>query len=451
MLFTEKYRPRRLSDMAGNQEPVEKARRWALGWEGGKPEQPLLIHGAIGTGKTSLAFALAGEFGWELVEMNASGLRDEESINKIAGMAGSSQSLSGKRKLILIDDVDGLQAKADKGGASAITKLLETAKQPVMLTCHDAWDRKLGAIRGLCTKLEFKKINSGAVATVLRKISVMEKLNATEELIAKISGACGGDLRSAINDLHAFNQTAERDREKNIFDTMRNLFKGTKYSDLRKTTSDSDTEHDTLKLWIDENIPAEFETAEEIALAFDRLSRADIFDARISMRQYWGFLRYSSDLMSAGVSLSRSKTTPKFVTYSFPAFLRSMGATKASRAMKRKIGAKLGKVLHCSSRDAEVYFSLVSDECDKDVTAVKSLYGLEDEEVGFLIGKSEKDIAALAEGQENRRRKSEEEKEKSEGKGKISKKKELAKSDEKKTEHAEGHEKKIACKLSDFC
>jgi len=397
MLFTEKYRPKRLSDLAGNPESIEKIRRWAIGWDHGTRGQPLLLYGAIGTGKTAVAYALAEEFGWDMLEMNASGLRDEESINRIAGAAGESLSLSGKRKLILLDDVDGLQGREDRGGAGAIASLLESSRQPIILTAHDLWDKKLSGIRASCVKLEFKRINSASVTAILRKVASEEKFHATEELITKISSGCAGDMRSALNDLQAHNQSGERDREKTIFEAVRAIFKSTTYSDARKASYNIDEDKDTLKMWIDENIPIEYETATEIAAAFDNLSRADIFDGRIFKRQYYGFLRYSSDLMTAGVALSRGSTPPRFVNYQFPSYIRTMGATKGSRGMKKKLGEKIGKITHCSSGDAEVYFNLIKNEAEKDICAIIALYGFEEDELAFLLGKTEKDISSMIE------------------------------------------------------
>lgn len=116
MLWSDKYRPKTLEQFAGNGEVVEEVKRWAMDWERNKAGKPILLSGSPGVGKSTLVYALAGSMGWPVVEMNASDLRDEDSVRRIVGEASSSNTLFGGRRLVLIDEVDGLQ-RADRGEA----------------------------------------------------------------------------------------------------------------------------------------------------------------------------------------------------------------------------------------------------------------------------------------------------------------------------------------------
>ncbi len=394
LLFTERYAPKNLEGIAGNRDAVERIKRWALSWSRGEKQKPLLITGPTGVGKTAVAFAVAEEFGWELIEMNASDMRNSKNIGSVLGAASGTMSLFGSRRLVLVDEVDEMQGRVDRGGSAAIGKIVKEDKHPTMLTARDLWSKKLSGIRSDCEKVEMKKVASSGILNVLRMISNEEGLGMEDVALGAIASSAGGDVRSAVNDLHAKNKSV-RDREMNVFDNLRAMFKAETYADARKASFDVDVDHDTFKLWIDENIPNEFSENDVLAKAYDRFSRADVFDGRIRIRQYWGFLRYSSDLMTAGVSLSRKGKGEHFVKYAFPSYLRRMGMSKNSRAKRKSVGRKIGEVCHCSSRGAQVFFPVVKQMFKKSPNEVKELFELDDAELSFLVGVSEKKIGEM--------------------------------------------------------
>ena len=75
----------------------------------------VILHGAPGTGKTSLAYAIAFELDAEILELNASDLRNKQKVAEIIGPASRQKSLFKKNKILLIDEVDGISAR-DRGG-----------------------------------------------------------------------------------------------------------------------------------------------------------------------------------------------------------------------------------------------------------------------------------------------------------------------------------------------
>lgn len=83
--WAEKYRPSRLSEIVGNPEAMNNLKKWAESWKRGVPKRrAVVLLGDAGVGKTSSALALAEEFGWGVVEMNASDLRNADAIRRIA-------------------------------------------------------------------------------------------------------------------------------------------------------------------------------------------------------------------------------------------------------------------------------------------------------------------------------------------------------------------------------
>ncbi len=396
MMFCSKYSPKKTAEVIGNKDAVEKVRRWALEWDRGKAQKPLLLWGSTGAGKTSLAHAIALELGWDALELNSSQARNSDAIGRL-GMASEGQrTIFGGMRMILIDDVDEL-GDGDFGGGSAIARLLSSARNPIVLTARDRYDRKIAPLRDHCEKIEFKKVNPASIASLLSKIAKAEKLEIADADIAKIAEGAGGDVRAAINDLQGRSHSSVREREKNVFEVVRAILKTQKYKEARQAAFDAGVDHDTLKLWIAENIPAEYEKPDEIAGAFESLSRADVFDGRIRKRQYWGFLRYSSDLMSAGVSVAKKEPYRKFTAYAYPSYMRAMGTTKGGRAKRKATLLKIAKFAHCSGKEAGCYLPLLKMLVEKDAAGTASLIGLEAAEAAYIAGvpeeKMEKKLA----------------------------------------------------------
>lgn len=375
-----------IPDFIGNPSALSEAKRWASEWASNKRQPPLLISGPTGTGKTLLAHALALEFGWQLFEFNASDIRDEESVKRLLSHASSSNSLFGGMRLILIDDADSLSGASDRGGAGAIAKILLAARQPIILTAANPHEKKLSAIKAHCTPIELRRAHASSIKALLRKKAGQLSIQIGEDGLEKISQSCSGDIRAALNDLLAQNTGSFRDREKNIFDVVRAILKSVKYSEARQAAFSSSTDHDTLKLWVAQNIPLEYSSPFDIAEAYNSISRADIFDGRAGKTQHFGYLRYSNDLLSSGVALAKAQEYHKYTAYAYPEYLRAMGSTKSSRAIRSSILRKIARACHCSVAQSSSYLQLASAAAIKDAAACETEFGLDGEECGFLAG-----------------------------------------------------------------
>ncbi len=363
MLWTDKYRPHRLDDLIGNDQAISEVKKWALLWHAGKPQKPLLLVGPPGVGKTATAYALAEEMGWDLVEMNASDVRDAKNVERVLGSASQAVSFSGGKKLVLIDEVDGIQGTQDRGGVSAILRVLRAARNPVILTANDEYARSVLQIKGLCKVVKYKRVNYRSLASYLAKILEKEGIPYDQSALLELARRESGDVRSALLDLQAIAERGGkvdkesvalvgfRDRETNIFEVLRQVFKAKSIVRPFALTANLDMDPDMLTAWIVENIPREYEKNGEIADAFHWASRADVFRGRIIRRQYWGFLSYVLELLIDGVIVSKQEVYRKFTPYQFPTWVRQQSKYKEKRQAIKKLFQKLGPVLHVSLHD----------------------------------------------------------------------------------------------------
>jgi replication factor C large subunit len=382
MLYTVKYAPKKLDELLGNEDKLVQVKNWVLHWLSGEKRKPLLLWGPPGTGKTSIANAIMQEFDLDLLELNASELRNRGRVERITHGASLASGLFGRGRLVLIDDADVLAGRADSGGSGAITDFLRESPCPTIVTATDVWDKKLAPIRNECELVELKRVSKVSIRNLLSHIEKQEKIGLPSETIAAMAENSHGDVRAALNDLQALHPTL-RDTEKDIFTTIRDILKAETYAAAKEAVR-GDIDYDTIKLWMDENIPVEYEDANDIASAYRSLSLADIFDGRIR-KQKWQLLKYSIDLATVGVALAKTHTYRKFTKYNFPSYLRNMSRSVERRAMLKAIGAKLGARLHSGRKAALDYLPLIKDYGSKQPQVVMDFYGLDEEQFAFIM------------------------------------------------------------------
>ena len=412
MLWSEKHKPKKLEDIIGHTQAAQRLSEWAKAWNKGHRQKAIVLSGGTGVGKTAIAHALANEFDFELFEMNASDVRDSKTIDKIAGLAAVSRTFSGKTRLILFDEIDGLTGTEDRGGASAVGRIVKEPQCPVILTANDIWDIKLRGIVFACDRIELKKVNYLSIANFLDRIAKKEKVKIDKEILKKMAENCNGDIRSAINDLQQIAEGREevsekdaevlmkRDREENMFEITRVILKTMDFHTSRDILNSTNEDPDFVLKWIDENLPKEYKEPGDLHRAYERLSKADIYIGRISNRQHWGFLRYANDLMSAGVSLAKSAKYSGFTMYGFPSVIKYLSKSKPEREMRKAVAGKIAKMAHVSTRTAvqdylPMYLELMKDK--ELAPRIAAQYELSEEELDFLSVKKPKEVLKEAE------------------------------------------------------
>lgn len=377
-LLTEKYAPKSVDEMLGNDENRESVKRWILNWISGQKRRPLLVYGPPGVGKTSIAYALMRQYDLEIIEMSSNELRNKKRVERVISASATTGTLSGKTRLILIDDVDIFIGRKDTGGLPTIVRILKEANCPIILTATDVWDKKLAPLRTACEKMEMKKVSRGAIKKLLAKVSKQENMDIPEEIIESMAENSVGDVRSSLVDLQKL-APSMRDRKKDIFNRVRTIFKATTYREAREALA-GDLDYDLLKLWIDENIPNEYEDIGDVARAYYWLSRADLFEGRIR-KNIWILFKYSLDLMTAGVALSKEQKYRKFTKYSFPKYLKEMSISVQRRAMLKSIGLKVGPIVHTNYKDASAYYVILSKLSPE---VLEDFYKLNEDEIKFI-------------------------------------------------------------------
>ena len=364
--WTVKHKPKSLDEIVGNKEAIQTFVEWIKSWDKGTPKKrAAFIFGPPGVGKTVTVEALAADFKMELVEKNASDYRTEEAINRFAGLASQYSSLFGGKRLILLDELDGLTGTADKGGVKAITDIVKVAQCPIVLIANNAYDPRFANLRNYCLLIEFKKPPASEVIKHLKRICLSEGIQADDDALKFIAQRSGGDVRSAVNDLQALAQGKKRltyedvswlgyrDRQDTIFNVLRMIIYARTCNSAKQAVDMADVDIDMLFEWIYENVPVHLTDPHDLARAMDALSMADVYRGRIRSTQDWSLTRYVIDYMAAGVAMARQNTkTHGFVPFKFPMRIQMLSRSKAERAIQLSIGQKIKRRCHISANRA---------------------------------------------------------------------------------------------------
>lgn len=365
MPWCEKHRAGCFADVQGQDFAVDKVKLFLRNFP---KKKAVILHGPAGTGKTSLAYAIAFEMDAEILELNASDLRNKQKIAEIIGPASQQRSLFRKNKIILVDEVDGISAYKDRGGLGELLVIIEKSFFPVIITANDIWQQKFGLLRQKSELVQLKEVDYKIILTILRNICGKEKCFVSSDVLTSIAIKARGDIRAAINDLQVLSQVSspelvneikERDKEQSIFNSLQHIFKNAHLDGKMSGIFDEvNMPIDEIFLWVEENIPLEYKGS-ELAMAFDALSMADVFRGRIYRQQHWRFMVYEYSLLSGGIAGVKKYNRIGFTKYRKPTRILKIWLQNQRAKKKKTICQKYARHCHISTKTAMKDFLLV--------------------------------------------------------------------------------------------
>ena len=403
--WTEKYRPASLDELRGNDTARDEVREWAESWS--EHREAAVLHGPPGVGKTSAAHALAADMGWPTIELNASDSRTADVIERVAGEAAKSGTLTAGetgRRLVVIDEADNLHGNVDRGGTRAITDLVQEASQPVVLIANDYYEMS-NTLRNACREVEFRPVSARSIVPVLRDICRKEGVEFESEALETLAQQNSGDLRGAVKDLQALAEgrdrleaedvvTGERDTTEGVFDFLDTVIKEAGPQEALEASYDVDETPDDLINWVEDNMPKDYQ-GEELAAAYGFLANADRWLGRVRATQNYSFWRYAGDNMTAGVAAARREPKGGWTRYGPPSYWSKLGRTRGTRDTRdyiaRQVAATNGVSTGTARRELMPRLSVMTHHCkNRELTvAMAARYDLAAEHVAFVTGSGE--------------------------------------------------------------
>ena len=206
LMWSEKYRPKKLSEVVDQKEIVK-----GIGNLIKSPDIPhMLFAGPAGVGKTTSALCIAMELLGEewrknTLELNASDERGIKMVRERVKEFAASIKLAtdkefGKPKIIILDEADEMTPEAQ----TALRRIIEdSARTTRFIIICNYLSQIIEPIQSRCVVFRFTRIPKEEIIDHLQTICEKEKVKYEEKAIAQIFDATGGDLRHSINIMQA--------------------------------------------------------------------------------------------------------------------------------------------------------------------------------------------------------------------------------------------------------
>ena len=345
-MWSEKYRPQIVSDMVGNEEARAAITEWFVKWK--KGTKPLLLVGPPGIGKTTIAYLVAKQFGYDMIGLNASDVRSKSRINEILTPVLGNVSVLGT-PMIFVDEVDGIHGRGDYGGASALVDILKEPTVPILLAANSDASDKMKSIKKVVKTIEFKKIPPRLLRVYLDNILKKQNAKLSPGSLIKVIDKSKGDIRSMINLTQSlvtgFNPQTEQSFESiNVEDGVNAFFKANSVDEARSVLYSMQIDpREKINAFYSSIITSELDNL-TMAKYLETISNADMLFGRIMKTQNWRLLRYLNDIL---IKLYQNDDRIRYTQYnlSWPLLNR----IRWDGAKIKSLSSVMAKKLHQSS------------------------------------------------------------------------------------------------------
>lgn len=340
--------------MVGNEEAKESFVKWMTKWV--KGTKPLLLVGPPGIGKTTMAYLGAKQFGYDLISLNASDVRNKQRIQEVLNPVMGNLGLLGKI-MIFVDEVDGIHGRADFGGAGALLEILKEPTVPIVLAANSDSSDKMRDIKKATTTIRMRPIPPRLMRFYLESILRKEGESIKIGTMIKLILDSRGDIRSLINSAQVLVAGFEPQTEKTVELTDVEFAVNAFF----KARSKEEAAAILYSLRIDpqEKINAFYSSIitsqlskEDMKNMLDVISEADMLYGKIMREQQWRLLRYLDAILSR---LYKKDAPVRYSQYNLPWPLISR-LRWDGKAIK-ELESSLAKQMHVSrSTFATFYF-----------------------------------------------------------------------------------------------
>ena len=346
MMWSEKYRPQNFMDLIGNEDARQLFAGWFEKWK--KGTKPLLLVGPPGIGKTTLANLAGRNFGYDMIGLNASDVRNKKNIQEILEPVLGNQTVFGK-PMIFVDEVDGVHGRSDYGGVEALINILKEPTIPIILAANNNSSDKMKKIKKVVKTISLYPLPPRLLRLYLNMVLEKENAQINPGKLIKLIAESNGDIRSMLNSAQAlvtgFEPSTERTFESLDVEAGINAFyKAQSIDEARAVLYSMHIDpREKINAFYSSIITSSISNL-ELEKFLRVISDADILYGRIMKTQQWRLLRY---LDSTLLSLYKKDTSIRYSQYNLS--WQILNRLRWDGSKIKLISSSLSKKLHISS------------------------------------------------------------------------------------------------------
>ena len=396
-MWTEKHTPKQLREVAGNNGLINKVLAWLSNWTPASNPKSLLISGPPGIGKTTTVRLIGQKLGYSAQELNASDIRNKESVENRLRDASDNCGISGfntcAKAMIIMDEIDGMSG-GDKGGIAALIEVIKRTKIPIVCICNDRSCPKLKSLGKYCGDMRFQKPTAKDVVMRLVQICKSENFPVPVERLNLIALTSGLDLRQSVNMLQlfyrnsswAFALNSQKDKcvLVNKFQALTNLLTLEKLKQTDKMNLFF-VDPDFVPMLVQENYLSTMGSLDGMALAADSIAFSDTVQTVIKSQNEWSLLPVFGQ-HSTIEPVAYANLPPESIN--FPEILGKISVQRKVARLKSEVRDCIAPVAHISEEESiSEYANLLTcqfvtmlktreKDAIPDITTLLETYGL---------------------------------------------------------------------------